>query len=249
MSETTVTTSRNPVRLVQRIGELYREQGARGAVRASIEYLRLHTPLLPKPRYQHRRIDNELRWRLIRPYLESYDSLLDIGCAQGYFTTRAAAVGLESIGIDVDREAIAYARQNTDSDASFDVTEVTPETVTELPKTDVVLLLTVHHHWVDAYGFDAANEMLQTLCDAAELVVYEPPGDRYLGRDSAAIPRSPTAYYQELLHEITDGDVRVLADRTVPYTGAGRDDPFFVVDTSQFERDDRSTAVERVLQS
>lgn len=235
MTETTVTTSRDPVTLMKRASQLYRQNGPRGVARGSVEYLRIHTPLLPKPRYQNRRIDNERRWSLIEPYLADHDSLLDIGCAEGFFTSHAAAAGLESTGIDVDREAIAYAKRNSHDNATFEVSEVTPETITDLPRTDVVLFLTVHHHWVREYGFDAAAEMIRTLCENASLLVYEPPGDRYLGSETADVPRSPTSYYQDLLREIVGDDVRILADETVPYTGASRDDPIFVVDTSAVE--------------
>jgi SAM-dependent methyltransferase len=38
------------------------------------------------------------------------ETLLDVGCGTGWFTRRLAAAGLAATGVDVDREALAFAR-------------------------------------------------------------------------------------------------------------------------------------------
>lgn len=236
MSDTTVETSRNPIALVARVLELYRDGGVTRVTNGVEEYLRTNTPFLQKPLYQQRRIDNERRWEIIETHLEDgHSSLLDVGCSQGYFTGKAAEYGLESVGVDLYEDEIAIARRRHEGrNVTFEATEITPQNVGDLPQSDVVLFLTVHHHWVDQYGFDAAAEMIRTVCRGSELLVYEPPGDRYLGSDTNDIDRSVNEYYRDLIRALLNDDVRIAGDYTVPYTGGGRKDPLLVVDTSEY---------------
>ena len=50
----------------------------------------------------------ELLWRELDP--EPHESLLDVGCGTGWFTRRFAASGLAVTGLDVDPDALAFAR-------------------------------------------------------------------------------------------------------------------------------------------
>lgn len=237
MAETTVITEQKPIALAKRAVELYRDGGSERLKRGAEEYLRVNTPLLEKPRYQDRRIDNEQRWERIESHIESeHDSVLDIGCAEGFFCARAAERGLRAIGIDSDEKSIRTARERrSDGDVSFRAAEITPETVADLPAFDIVLFLTVHHHWVSAFGFESAAAMIRTLCAKSELLVYEPPGDRYLGSETNDVAQELSQYYTDLLRTIVGDDIRIVADYTSPYTGAGREDPIIIVDTSDFE--------------
>lgn len=237
MAETTVTTEQKPIALVKRAVELYRDGGSERLKHGAEEYLRVNTPLLEKPQYQDRRIDNEQRWERIETHIQpEHDSMLDIGCAEGFFCARAAERGLQAIGIDSDEESIRTAR-NTRSDGTveFRAEEITPETIGGLPESDVILFLTVHHHWARAFGFESAAAMIRTLCTKSELLVYEPPGDRYLGSKTNDVAQELSQYYTDLLRAIVGDDIRIVADYTSPYTGAGREDPIIIVDTSDFE--------------
>lgn len=46
-------------------------------------------------------------------------SLLDVGCGSGWFTRRFAAAGLDVTGLDVDADALDFARQRSDQDISY----------------------------------------------------------------------------------------------------------------------------------
>lgn len=46
-------------------------------------------------------------------------SLLDVGCGTGWFTRRLAAAGLDVTGLDVDADALDFARQRSDHDISY----------------------------------------------------------------------------------------------------------------------------------
>lgn len=236
MAETTVTTGKKPIALAKRAVKLYRDGGSERLKRGAEEYLRVNTPLLEKPQYQNRRIDNEQRWELIQSHIQpEHNSVLDIGCAEGFFCARAAERGLQAIGIDSSPESIRTAR-NTRSDGAveFRAEEVTPETIGDLPESDIILFLTVHHHWVRAFGFESAAAMIRTLCAKSDLLVYEPPGDRYLGSKTNNVAQGVSQYYMDLLRAIVGDDIRIVTDYTSPYTGAGREDPIIIVDTSDF---------------
>ncbi|KDE60420.1 hypothetical protein EL22_23590 [Halostagnicola sp. A56] len=235
MAETTVTTEQKPLALIKRAVELYRDGGTERLKRGAEEYLRINTPLLEKPQYQDRRIDNERRWEYIETHIEpEHESVLDIGCAEGVFCARAAECGLYAVGVDSDDESIRIARNTHSGDtAAFRAQEITPETVSDLPESDIVLFLTVHHHWVSAFGFESAAEMIRMLCEKSDLFVYEPPGDRYLGSETNDLPQPLSEYYADLFREIVGDDARIVATYTSSYTGAGREDPIFIVDTSE----------------
>ncbi|WP_296448160.1 class I SAM-dependent methyltransferase [Rhodoferax sp. UBA5149] len=46
-------------------------------------------------------------------------SLLDVGCGTGWFTRRLAAAGLDVTGLDIDADALGFARQRSDHDISY----------------------------------------------------------------------------------------------------------------------------------
>lgn len=46
-------------------------------------------------------------------------SLLDVGCGTGWFTRRLAAAGFEMTGLDVDANALDFARQRSDHGISY----------------------------------------------------------------------------------------------------------------------------------
>lgn len=46
-------------------------------------------------------------------------SLLDVGCGTGWFTRRLVAAGFDVTGLDVDADALDFARQRSDHDISY----------------------------------------------------------------------------------------------------------------------------------
>jgi 2-polyprenyl-3-methyl-5-hydroxy-6-metoxy-1,4-benzoquinol methylase len=76
--------------------------------------------------------------------LESSDSsLIDIGCAEGYFVIKAASLGMHATGYDMNytRMSEAQSRLSESPDLNFCLTEFTPENINELPPSDVILFL------------------------------------------------------------------------------------------------------------
>lgn len=141
-----------------------------------------YVPIIRDNSCYRRRVDNEYRWDFIKPHLETKGSCLDIGCAQGYFSSKAATEGLLSLGVDVNEDRLKYAQQKWGykSNLGFAKWELSPSNVDRLPNYDVCLLLTVYHHFVRAHGVEGANSMLRSCGQKSDILVCEMPGDMYV---------------------------------------------------------------------
>lgn len=221
-------------RLVGRAVRILRTDGPVAFVRDATEYLkRLNVGGDgPTVSYQHgTRVDFERRWELLCDRVERTDgTLLDIGCAEGHLTARFADLGLMAIGIERRAHTVATARRgNADrSNLGFLQYEVTPETVRSLPSVDIVLLLTVYHHWVSEYGREAAEEMLRTLGERCTTLVVEVPDRQIEGAPEEEADLG--AYYRAYFERVYDGAVTVDHLGTTAYKGGDRSDLLFALD-------------------
>lgn len=222
-----------PRAALSRIRVLYRQGGIREVARGIRDFATYE----PTLEYRTGRVDNDDRWRVIQSQLQTeYDTLLDIGCADGYFVGRAAEASLDALGLDQNHDRLEEARRRLGSTTGveFRHQSITPTSVDELPETDVTLFLTVHHHWVRQFGWDAAADMFRTVCDRADLVAYEPPGNLAVRTGGDIDPSASETYYRDVLDDLFGDEVDVLATEMVAYTGGDRSDPLFVLDTSNY---------------
>lgn len=180
------------------------------------------------------RVDFEERWELVKGHVEEEDStVLDIGCAEGHLTARFAELGLMAIGIERHAHSVTSARASngTQSNLGFLQYDVTPETIDSVPSVDIVLLLTVYHHWVTEFGWEKAEEMMRVLGEKCNKLFFEMPNRMV---DRPPIPDysgdSLIEYYTEYLNLIYDGDVTVEHLGTTDYKGGERKDLLFAVD-------------------
>ncbi len=92
-------------------------------------------------------------------------SVLDIGCNLGDLTAWCARRGLWAVGIDSSVALIEDARQRHGqvTNCAFMHQRIGPGDISRLPEFDVVLLLSVHHHWLMEHGPDTAGGMLRDL--------------------------------------------------------------------------------------
>ncbi len=102
--------------------------------------------------------------------------ILDLGCAQGFYSFSAAEVGCEVHGIDFCAENIelcnALVTQNH-LNCTFECNKITRETIDRIESYDVIFLFSVIHHISNENGFEYARKLLNQLCSKAKLVVTE----------------------------------------------------------------------------
>jgi SAM-dependent methyltransferase len=114
------------------------------------------------------------RFNAIADYLPKDFQLttLDIGCNLGFFTFNMAKRGGFAIGIDYGRNEIlaakALASRNSVNNIVFTQMEVTPENASLLPKADVVICLSIFHHWIRKLGEEKSLTIMKGLADSAE---------------------------------------------------------------------------------
>jgi O-antigen chain-terminating methyltransferase len=109
------------------------------------------------------------RWKAIERTMieDKSSSLLDLGCAEGYFVHSAAARGYFALGIDADVRRLTIAQNtailNRVEGAGFVYAHITPDFVEKLQPFDTVLFLSVLHHIMYEKGVHAAAEIMRAV--------------------------------------------------------------------------------------
>ena len=114
--------------------------------------------------------DFEHRWTLIRREAVECGarSLLDLGCAEGYFVLRAAReLGCFSLGIDANVRRLTVAQNINTLDRNertgFMYANIDTDSLSRLPKFDIVLFLSVLHHFMREHGIEYCREVLSII--------------------------------------------------------------------------------------
>ncbi len=98
-------------------------------------------------------------------------TVIDVGCNLGFFTFNMAKRGGFSIGIDYGRNEIlaakALAHKHSVDNIVFTQMEITPDNASLLPKADMVICLSIFHHWIRKLGEDDSLRIMQGLADSA----------------------------------------------------------------------------------
>ena len=110
------------------------------------------------------------RFVTIRQSIESLGArtLLDLGCAEGYFVEQAAAqCGCVALGVDADVRRLSLAQAsatlNRVHGAGFMYGQLTPEFIAMLPSFDAVIFMSVLHHIMYEHGVDYARDYMHGL--------------------------------------------------------------------------------------
>lgn len=121
------------------------------------------------------------RWSAIREIIQHYDgrSVLDIGCAEGWFVRRAAEeLGCFSVGIDIEDRRILLGELSILHDrverAAIVRAMLEPSDINALPRFDIVICLSVAHHVFRRSGRKGAEEFVRALgTRAKKAVIFE----------------------------------------------------------------------------
>lgn len=149
------------------------------------------------------------RWGVIKERIQgaAVGSAMDVGCQVGYFGFALAANGVPTLGVDLEEKSLRiarYAARKTGTDnVGFLSMAVSPKTVDLLPEVDMVLAMSIWHHWVRVYGFESATTILGRLWERCRVTMFfetgesEMPAD-YRLPDFVPTPREwLTSYLQE----------------------------------------------------
>lgn len=199
--------------LVAKVGKVYSDGGVVAVARRVISRI---SPSRADPYYQEKLAPaNDLRWGMIRGAIPPGSrNLLDLGANLGELTARAADSGLWSVGIELSPDVVrkAQTRHYAKENCALSVGTVTPDRIGLFPRFDVILVLSVHHHWHKQYGADIAATMLRDLVVCAErAVIFEGPSrtmryEKDLPEFEDNDTESVTSYYKSYL-DSTVGDL------------------------------------------
>jgi len=219
----------------RRVKELYNEGGVSEVSRGIRDYYEHN---VSNTTYQDGRTDNEHRWSIIESHIQpDFQMLVDLGCADGFFVGKAAENGMRAHGIEGNYNRVERTQKQFASNNKVTIEQefLSPDNIEKVPASDIILFLTVHHHWVWQYGWEQAADMFRVVADRGEIVCYEPPGNKAIRSGKKKMnPAESIEYYEAIITEIFGDSVTVLSKELVDYTGGARSDPLFVLDTSEF---------------
>jgi O-antigen chain-terminating methyltransferase len=157
-------------------------------------------------------------------------TLLDLGCAEGYFVQQAAKSGLLAVGVDADvlRLSIAHASATLSriQGAGFIYAELTPEFIDTLPTFDAVLFLSILHHIMYERGVDYAREYMRRLKPkVGKFMMFDMGQSNETGHEWASLlpdmGTDPHAWIAEFLSSAGFRSIEKVAD-TDAYQGPVR---------------------------
>lgn len=164
---------------------------------------------------------SESRWEAIAAVLSSYDarSLLDIGCAEGWFIRRAAKdLNCFAIGVEAsDRLMLGELSRLHDGLERTAILKATlaAKDILELPRCDVVMCLSVVHHVIRWQGMEAALDFVRALRTRALKALIFEMGTSEEGKLtwSQALPKMPAgqeAFVRQFLEAAGFTNVRLV---------------------------------------
>lgn len=173
------------------------------------------------------------RWTVIQQSIEAAGAktLLDLGCAEGYFVEQAASqCGCMALGIegDVRRLSLAQASAmlNRVKGAGFVYAEMTSEFIDKLPVFDAVLFMSVLHHIMYERGVDFARNYMRTLrTKVAKFMIFDTGQSNETENEWAKLlpdmGAEPHAWVAEFLRSAGFSGIEKLSD-TDAYRGSTR---------------------------
>lgn len=118
------------------------------------------------------------RWNLIAEEIRSNDvaSVVDLGCAEGYFVRLAAAeFGCFALGIDGDVKRLLIGQNISTLEhwerAGSMLAELSPDLLARMPVFDMTIFLSVLHHVMYEKGLDYSRAMLVAIREKTRKVM------------------------------------------------------------------------------
>ena len=120
----------------------------------------------------------EDRWDVFSKHFpDTKGAVLDIGCNIGYFSFKSAELGHFAYGVEYDHFNVtscnAIKSVTNSNNCTFVKQLIDTKFVETMPSFDVVINLSVFHHWVKVYGLEQATEMMKKLAQKCSCMIFE----------------------------------------------------------------------------
>jgi hypothetical protein len=155
------------------------------------------------------------RWRAISSVLDEdvpdSRTALDLGANAGFFTASLAHRGIATLAIEADdvalRTAVYSLRRSGLSNAGVAMLRLSSGSIGLLPEVDVVLFLSLWHHFVKEYGLDEAKALLADVWERSRRVLFFDTGEGEMPPDYRLpeMQPDPETWLAGLLSEICPG--------------------------------------------
>jgi len=104
---------------------------------------------------------------------------LDLGCAEGFYVLQSAKeFNIFSLGIDADIRRLDIAQNQLIAEditsAGFALADINPDFIDQLPKFDIVIFMSVLHHFMYSHGQDYCRDFLSRLREKiSKVMIFE----------------------------------------------------------------------------
>ena len=158
-------------------------------------------------------------------------STLDIGCNEGFFTFKMAERGGLCIGIDWGYDQIQnacdIAHHYKINNAVFARMEIDEDNINSLPKVDVIICLSIYHHWARKFGEDVANNMLEKLAERSNRFMIFETGqpnetDAQWRKDLDFMGSDYDSYIKNLLQQVGFKKIKFLGEHNTTVSSEPR---------------------------
>jgi SAM-dependent methyltransferase len=127
---------------------------------------------------EHSIRNSEDRWTMIKRGIDETDSqsLLDLGCAEGFFVRKAAEHRLFAIGVDIDAARLGLGESarmmDRQGNCGFVLGSIGADLLGRLPQFDAVICFSVMHHIIRKHGRDVALSQLSQMREITKRVFF-----------------------------------------------------------------------------
>jgi hypothetical protein len=170
------------------------------------------------------------RWSAIDAALDAYDDLrtaADLGANVGFFTVKLAQRGLATLAVENDdvayRTALYSVRRADVPNVGVLALALTPETMDLLAPADVIVFLSLWHHFVREYGLLDATAMLRGIWERSKRVLFFETGENEMPDDYGLPAMEPDArtWLTNFLAETCEGSEIVHLGEHVAFDAEG----------------------------
>jgi hypothetical protein len=149
----------------------------------------------------------------MRPVVEGLDieDAIDIGASAGYFTIELARLGVHTIAIEPDpanhRTTLLAVRRSGLRNIGVLALELRPDNMRMLPPADCTLFLSLWHHLVRNYGFEASTGMFREIWARTGTLLVFDTGEREMPPEFQLPARGPEPreWLERYLRDTCDG--------------------------------------------